>query len=122
MKAGYSILEVLVAFVIMTMVLITLVPGQARLLGRAKVAQERVLAYDYAVSVMEEAALLGRSSAMSQAHEHRSWQVSTRLEPLAPVDDAPAQTRISVEIRASNGALLAQTQSLAGPGRSNDAP
>ncbi len=49
-SAGYSLVEVLVAFAIMATVLAVLLPGSAKLYARLPDQNERLLAYDYALS------------------------------------------------------------------------
>ena len=49
-RAGFSLLEVLIAFAVMAAVLGALVPGQAAMAARTGEAAERLLAADYALS------------------------------------------------------------------------
>ena len=49
-RAGFSLLEVLIAFAVMAAVLGALVPGQAAMAARTGEATGRLLAADYALS------------------------------------------------------------------------
>lgn len=49
-QSGYSVLEVLIAFAIMSLLLATLLPGQAKILSRATEGEENLLAHDVALS------------------------------------------------------------------------
>lgn len=55
--AGYSLIEVLIAFAVMALVLGTLVPGQTLLAEAATRPEERLLMQDYARSLIEIARL-----------------------------------------------------------------
>ena len=78
-REGYSLIEVLIAFVIMTLVLAALIPGQAALLSRATVLEEQVLAHDYALS---RAARLGVDTPLvagTARETYRDWQIDTEI-------------------------------------------
>lgn len=89
LRAGYSLLEVLVAFAILTMVLTVLLPGKTALLTRLPEMEERFLAYDYALSRLARLEAEGFTSEMQPAEvreAYRGWQVVTQIEylPLGP--------------------------------------
>ena len=52
-RAGFSLLEVLIAFAVMAAVLGALVPGQAAMAARTGEAAGRLLAADYALSRLD---------------------------------------------------------------------
>ena len=52
-RAGFSLLEVLIAFAVMAAVLGALAPGQAAMAARVGEAAERLLAADYALSRLD---------------------------------------------------------------------
>jgi len=103
-KAGYSLIEVLIAFVIVTLVLSALIPGQAMLLQRTVAQADRTLAFDYALS---QAAHLGvtRPLAVGQTSEtYRDWHVTTDIVPAA----AASGFDVSITVFSASGARLAQ--------------
>ena len=82
-RAGYSLLEVLVAFAILTMVLTVLLPGKTALLMRLPEKEEHFLAYDYALSRLARLEAEGFPSEMrpTEVREaYRGWQVVTQIE------------------------------------------
>lgn len=102
-RAGYSLFEVLIAFAVMAMVLVVLVPGQAKLLARASDTDDRALAFDLALSHM---ARLGISEPLAfggTTSQHGRWEA---LIAVVPSGDGLAD--ITVQVRGRNGNLLAQ--------------
>jgi prepilin-type N-terminal cleavage/methylation domain-containing protein len=78
-RRGYSLFEVLVAFVILALVLAVLLPGQASLLRRAVSGPEAVLAQDYALSHL---AHIGRDIPAAEGQDsepYRDWTVQTAI-------------------------------------------
>lgn len=67
---GYSLIEVLIAFAIMTLVLAVLLPGQTRLLSRATLEQDRLLAADWAMSEMDA---FGLEAPVAEGRQTRQW-------------------------------------------------
>lgn len=98
-RAGYSILEVLIAFAVMSMTLAVLLPGQTQLLGRAATASERALAHDYALSRLEVAHVLGSADPIDR---YDTWQI--RQEVTAQ----EGQRRITITVLNNTGRALAQ--------------
>ncbi len=98
-RSGYSILEVLVAFAVMSLTLAVLVPGQTTLLARASGAAEQTLAYDLALSRLEEERVLGRWQPLEI---YREWRIDTEVR-----DAANART-VTVSVIAGNGRTLAR--------------
>ncbi|WP_415400590.1 type IV pilus modification PilV family protein [Tateyamaria sp. SN3-11] len=98
-RSGYSIIEVLIAFAVMSMTLAVLLPGQTRLLGRAGDAAERALAQDYALSRLDLVRVLG---AEAPASSYGNWRVSE------DVAEGPAQRAVTVSVRSASGRLLAE--------------
>lgn len=98
-RAGYSILEVLIAFAIMSMTLAVLLPGQTQLLGRAGSAAERALAHDLALSRIETIAFLGFGPATDTFD---GWRVE---QAVSAVD---GQRQVTVSVFATGGQQLAQ--------------
>lgn len=101
-KTGYSLIEVIVAFAVMSAVLAVLIPGQAQLLGRVGTASERVLAQDYAFSILEEASVLDVSPG-DPPRQFRDWDIQVSRTELG--ED---RIEVAVDIRAGNGAALAR--------------
>lgn len=98
-RSGYSILEVLIAFAVMSMTLAVLLPGQVQLLGRTGMATERVLAHEWAVSRLETISVLGTEGAMDTFDNWRTTESTTITQ---------GRTRITVSVFAANGRLLAE--------------
>lgn len=101
-KRGYSLLEVLIAFTIMTIVLAALIPGQARLLARANNADTQLLAYDFALSHM---ATLGISTPIANGttqSTYRDWIVVTSIQRTSET-----LFNITITVENTQGAVLA---------------
>lgn len=99
-RSGYSVIEVLIAFAVMSMTLAVLLPGQLQLLARAGTAADRALAHDLTLSRLESMRVLGNRDTL-EAPE--GWRVET-------VSVAVLQARrVTVTIRAANGQMLAET-------------
>ena len=111
-RAGFSLLEVLIAFAVMAAVLGALLPGQAAMAARTGEAAERLLAADYALSRLDA---LGVAEAMPAALEttYRDWRVSIASEPatLPAAPDWPL-LGITVTVRTAGGAVLAEVSTL----------
>ena len=111
-RAGYSLFEVLIAFVIMTSVLAVLLPGQSRLLGRAEALQQQQLAFDFALSRLAALQVaqdlpLGRSQDTYQA-----WVIQTDIRPGAMLPSGRDTVHVEVRIRDRRGRQLALAESL----------
>ena len=92
-------LMLLVAFAVMSLTLAVLVPGQTTLLARASGAAEQTLAYDLALSRLEEERVLGRWQPLEI---YREWRIDTEVR-----DAANART-VTVSVIAGNGRTLAR--------------
>jgi hypothetical protein len=94
-KSGYSLLEVLAAFAILTMVLAVLLPGKTALLTRLPEKEERFLALDYAHSLLARLEVEGLMSGVPTGEvrdSYRDWQVVTQAEYLSAVPESlPAE-------------------------------
>lgn len=111
-RAGYSLFEVLIAFVIMTMVLAALIPGQARLLGSAGVQEERLLAHDYALSRITQ---MGVTEALVPGvfqDSYRNWQINTKVATGQATVSSLETMIITVTISDAKGRTLASVESL----------
>jgi len=110
-RAGYSLFEVLIAFVIMSLVLAALIPGQARLLGRAAVQEQQLLAHDFALSRL---ALLdvGVLAPGTQQDLYREWQVTTIIAQGGPIGADIGAFTVSITINDLQGQQLAQVTTL----------
>jgi prepilin-type N-terminal cleavage/methylation domain-containing protein len=110
-RAGYSLIEVLVAFAIMSMVLTALIPGQARLLGRASDADQSALAFEYALSV---GATLGVSTPLqlgSDTWRYRDWQIEHTTTQLKVIETG-ALTLTKITVRSAQNSDLARFETL----------
>ncbi|WP_339691991.1 prepilin-type N-terminal cleavage/methylation domain-containing protein [Celeribacter baekdonensis] len=107
-RAGYSLFEVLIAFAIMTMVLSALIPGQATLLRRSQDAADRVLAMDYAISVIDQIRLEdGEGFAPDDQGAYGTWRVE-----IASTMAENENRLTSVTITSPQGQILAQYATL----------
>lgn len=98
-RSGYSILEVLIAFAVMSITLAVLLPGQMQLMGRAGTAAERALAHDLALSRIDTIKMLGSEGGQDRFDNWRITEGAT---------DIPGARRITVSITAENGQTLAE--------------
>lgn len=101
-QAGYSVFEVLIAFVIMAMVLTALIPGQARLLLRASEANGAVLAQDLAASRMAHWGMSTPLEVGETLTVHGEWDV---IETITPAGDG--LVTIDVQVLSARGSMLA---------------
>ena len=113
-NAGYSVIEVLVAFAIMALTLAVLLPGQANLGARAAIAHEETLAYDFALSRIEHyrarySTPIGERN--SNAGTWTSREVVTITSPTVGLQ----RLQVLVEVYNENGRLLASELALLPP-------
>lgn len=104
-RAGYSILEVLIAFAVMSMTLAVLLPGQTQLLGRAGTAAERALAHDLALSRIEIARVL-EVAATTEIYE--DWRINHMAR------DVLGQRKVTVSVMSASGRTLAEVKRVFG--------
>jgi type II secretory pathway pseudopilin PulG len=112
-RAGYSLLEVLLAFVIMTVLLAALLPGQAQLLNRASLQEGRLLAFDYALS---RAASLGIATPLEiRASEeiYRDWLITTDISEGDTIGPDVDTLHIEITVNQVGGGHLATFQTMA---------
>jgi prepilin-type N-terminal cleavage/methylation domain-containing protein len=107
-RAGYSLLEVLIAFAIMSLVLAVLLPGQSRLLGRAVSANETLLARDYAESLIAGYGFDRATTEGERTFETGDWQVE---EVMNEMQDPLPHVQVTITIR-KNGTVLARAETL----------
>lgn len=106
-SAGYSLLEVLVAFGVMMLVLSALLPGQSRLAASSIRLQERQQANEYALSLL---ALASRETGLVSGTEtgvYQSrwvWQIEVSTHP-ATSAKRPLYF-VSVEVANTGGDIL----------------
>lgn len=108
-RAGYSLLEVLIAFAIMSMTLAVVLPGQAQLFSRTAEADTRFLAADFAMSVLEQ---LGTSEPITvgrTVHTYKNWEVAIVVDE-GSIADATALPVYNIEVTVSEigGRFLAE--------------
>lgn len=101
-RSGYSVFEVLIAFIIMAMVLAVLIPGQARMLLRASETDATVLAQDLAISRMAHFGVSRPVEIGEATSVHGDWQV---VENVVPEGDNLAI--IEVTVLSDRGKVLA---------------
>lgn len=89
-SAGFSLLEVLIAFAVMALVLSALIPGQARLLERTNTAKVELLAYDYALSRLSELGISVPVEVDITQDTYQDWTILITTEPTSSPDpDVP---------------------------------
>jgi len=111
-RAGYSLVEVLIAFVILTLVLSALIPDQAALLRRTTFLQDRLLAHDYALS---RAARLGYDLPLEVGvtdDDYRGWQIRTEVQPGDPTTGDIATLLTTITVFAQSGQSLARHETI----------
>lgn len=111
-RSGYSLLEVLVAFAIATMVIAALIPGQAALLERTKEGQESLLAYDFALSRLAELSVVRPLHEEINKSNYDRWLVRISVISVDRLDIENNQFAIVVLISDPNGHELARAESL----------
>jgi type II secretory pathway pseudopilin PulG len=112
-RAGYSLLEVLLAFVIMTVVLAALIPGQAQLLNRASLQEDRLLAFDYALS---RAARLGIETPLeigASEEIYRDWLITTNISEGDTAELNVDTLHIEITVNQAGSGHLATFQTMA---------
>lgn len=111
-RAGYSLLEVLIAFMILTLVLAALIPGQSQLLMRATMQEQQSLAHDYALSRI---ALLGTAEPLALGiveDRYREWSVLINVQASDVIFTATETLQITVTIRNMQNRQMAQVKTL----------
>lgn len=111
-RKGYSLLEVLIAFVILTLVLAALLPGQARLLDRASIQEQQLLAHDYALSLV---ATIGTSTPPdigTTDSTYRNWNITTTIAPSEILGDAARVIALEISVHDNRRRLLATAYSV----------
>ena len=78
-RAGFSLLEVLIAFAVMAAVLGALLPGQAAMAARMGEAAECLLAADYALSRLDALGVAEPVPAEAET-DYRGWKIAIAFE------------------------------------------
>ena len=111
--AGFTLLEVLVAFVIMSLFLSVLVPQQAFLFERVVSDAERLLAQDYAFSVIEPLGVTHGLSPGRSVDVFEEWTIVKNIEPFRSNEAQLSEVwAIRVVVRGSDGTLLSRVETL----------
>lgn len=102
-KAGYSLMEVLIAFAILSMVLMAIIPRQATLWRNAAAAEETTLALDYVLSHLANISVFGPLKPGTTQTTYRGWKILTAVsnEPLPK--GKLAALRVSVTVFSAAG-------------------
>lgn len=74
-RSGFSLFEVLIAFAILSLVLVALIPGQAQHLARAAQADQQTLAFDFALSKSAELGITAPLVIEQRETNYRNWIV-----------------------------------------------
>ncbi|NSX56918.1 type IV pilus modification PilV family protein [Parasulfitobacter algicola] len=111
-KAGYSLLEVLIAFAVMSLVLAALLPGQAKLLSRTTEADRRLLAQDYALSRLDQIGITTPLEIGQMTQNYRNWTVEEVITEHPTRDNAIQLLQVRVIISAQGGNVLATVDSI----------
>jgi type II secretory pathway pseudopilin PulG len=104
---GYSLIETLIAFSVMALVLSVLLPGQAQLLGRAVNADERVLAMDYAASMLDQLGVSREIKQGGDAFEYRDWNVQYSTTYATELSPPNRYLRLTINIQNNQSVTLA---------------
>ncbi len=111
-RAGYSLLEVLIAFVILTLVLAALLPGQARLLDRATIQEQQLLAHDYALSQLAKIGTATPLTVGATESTYRNWQITTAIVPAASADSSAGFLTVEIQVHDNRSRILATANSV----------
>lgn len=111
-SAGFSLLEVLIAFAVMALVLSALIPGQARLLGRTNTAKEELLAYDYALSRLSEIGIATPIAIGATDYVYNDWTVVITTDQTTSPDPNVPLVMITTTIAHSSGRTLATAKTV----------
>lgn len=98
-SAGYSLLEVLVAFAIMMLVLSVLLPAQTNLASSSAVRQERQMAHEYALSKMASLGITAplRTGEVTGTYQDKwIWEQYVYRNPLSTSEHALFDIRFIV--------------------------
>jgi len=112
LRAGYSLLEVLVAFTIMAGVLAVLLPAQMNILRRASGGEEAFLAASYAQSRIDRLGVSDPILAGISVDTYRDWLIETDILFVEGRDDIPAHALASVKVKDDTGRLLATLKTI----------
>ncbi len=111
-RAGYSLLEVLIAFAVMSLVLSAVVPNQALLLSLASDQEQKVLALDFAVSISERLGIDAPIKLGVSETTYGDWRVQTIVESYGASDYLPDLAQAHITISGADGRLLATLKTL----------
>lgn len=111
-RTGYSLLEVLIAFVILTLVLTALLPGQARLLDRTSMQEQKLLAHDYALSTAAQLSISTPATIGTVQNNYQNWLVTTTISPAEHTNSATDVLTLEVRVHDSRNRLLATVHSV----------
>lgn len=84
-RSGFSLLEVLVAFVVLALALSALLPALSGLSHRSRAAEDRWLAGELALSRLDMAGVIEPFAASSESGEWRDWRWQVEVRPLPSV-------------------------------------
>ena len=104
---GYSLIETLIAFAIMALVLSALLPGQAKLLGRASILETELLAMDYAISMLDTVGISKPVSIGNSQIEYRDWAIQYLAEDAVGFNGANKYLSITIKVQNGQGVDLA---------------
>lgn len=110
-KSGFSLFEVLIAFAIMSLVLVALLPGQARLLTRATESSQNALALEYALSKAAELGVTRPLRIGSLSEPYRDWSISQNTRALEQADGGQI-VETEIIVTSSVGRTIARVTSL----------
>ena len=110
-RRGYSLIEVLIAFAIMTVVLAALLPGQTRLLSRTGAEEQRLLALDWATSEIEA---LGLTSPIVSGRRTVTWNDWTMSLTITPEPAVTGVFTVNAEVTVGSDTRLAEITMLRG--------
>jgi len=104
---GYSLLETLIAFAIMSAVLVTLLPAQSKLFTYSANAEEKFLASEYALSHLDRMVVLESPSERERQLEQGNWIITETIQELSSNSSKVRNFWISLKITNSSGNELA---------------
>lgn len=108
-RSGYTLLEVMVAFAIMTAVLAVILPGQSQVLRQSSNAEVAFLAADYAQSRLDRLGVSDLTIPNNLTETYRDWRVVWTTQPLS---DFEGYFAVTITVEDARGLPLATLKSV----------
>lgn len=112
-RAGFSLLEVMVAFVVLALSLSALLPALTTLSHRSRSAEDRWLAGELALSQLDMVGVTAPLASGEESGEWRNWRWEVQIRPISAAipESARFATLFEITVKVSDsrsGAVLVQ--------------